>query len=109
MGTRHSTRSPGPTAAASSFVALQTPPSTYSRPPLEWVAELGEFQHRLEEVIDLGHQVLLLGRMKGIGRGSGAEFDSEVAYLITLSAGRMVREQPFRSHEEALEAAGLSE
>jgi hypothetical protein len=52
---------------------------------------------------------VLLGRMRGTGRGSGAAFDSEVAYLLTLSGGRVVRERLFRSHEEALEAAGLRE
>jgi ketosteroid isomerase-like protein len=74
----------------------------------QWVAELGEFQNEPEEVLDLGDRVLLLGRMKGIGASSGLAFDSEVAYLITFSAGRMIREQNFRSHAQALEAAGLS-
>jgi ketosteroid isomerase-like protein len=75
----------------------------------QWVAELGEFQNEPEEVIDLGDHLLVLGRMKGIGSSSGAAFDSEVAYVITVTAGRMIREQPFRSHEEALEAVGLRE
>jgi ketosteroid isomerase-like protein len=73
----------------------------------QWVAELGEFRNEPEEIIDLGDRILLLGRMKGIGASSGAAFDSEIAYLITLSEGRMIREQDFRSHEEGLEAAGL--
>lgn len=74
----------------------------------EWVAQLGDFRQQPEEVIDLGDRVMLLGRMTGIGRGSGAAFDSELAYLITLSGGRMIREHEFRSHREALEAASLS-
>ena len=60
-------------------------------------------------MIDLGDRVLCLGRMKGTGASSGAAFDTEVAYLFTVSAGRIVREQDFRSHEEALEAAGLQD
>ncbi len=75
----------------------------------QWESELGEFENDPQEIIDLGDRVLLLGRMRGVGRGSGAAFDSEVAYLITLSGGRMIREQVLRSHNEALEAAGLSE
>jgi ketosteroid isomerase-like protein len=75
----------------------------------QWVAELGEFQNAPEEIVDLGDRVLLLGRIKGTGATSGAAFDTEIAYLITISAGRMIREQDFRSHEQALEAAGLRE
>ena len=75
-----------------------------------WITELGEFQQETEEVIDCGNRILLLGRMKGSGRSSGAAFDGqEGAYLLTISGGRLVREQNFRSHREALEAAGLSE
>jgi ketosteroid isomerase-like protein len=75
----------------------------------QFEAELGEFENDPEEIIDLGDHLLLLGRMRGTGRGSGAAFDSEVVYVLTLSRGRVVRERLFRSHEEALEAAGLSE
>ena len=74
-----------------------------------WVAELGEFQQETEEVIDCGDRVLLLARMKGSGLSSGAAFKGETAYLVTISAGQLIREQEFRSHQEALEAAGLSE
>jgi SnoaL-like domain len=72
-----------------------------------WVSELGEFQQEAEEVIDCGNRLLLLGRMRGSGLGSGATFDSEVAYLLTISGGLVVREHNFRSHAEAFEAAGL--
>ena len=75
----------------------------------QWVAELGEFQNEPEEVIDLGDHVLVLGRVKGSGLSSGATFGNEEAYLFTISAGRIIREQDFRSHEQALEAAGLRE
>jgi hypothetical protein len=71
------------------------------------VAELGDFQQQTEEILDLGDRLLLLGHMKGVGASSGLSFDSEVAYLISLSRGRMVREQSFRSHAQALAAAGL--
>ena len=75
----------------------------------QWVAELGEFQQESEEIIDLGDRVLLHGQMKGTGLSSGAEWHSEAAYLLTVSDGRVIREQLFRSHQQALEAVGLSE
>jgi hypothetical protein len=60
-------------------------------------------------LIDLGDRLLILGRVKGSGLRSGAPFDDQWANLLTISAGRVIREQPFFSHHEALDAAGLSE
>jgi hypothetical protein len=74
-----------------------------------WVAEIGEFRQQTGELIDCGGRFLLLTHMKGSGQASGAAFEGEAAYLFTISAGELVREQDFRSHEEALEAVGLSE
>jgi ketosteroid isomerase-like protein len=74
-----------------------------------WVAELGEFHQEGKEVIDAGDRLVLLARMRGTGASSGAAFDSEIAYLLTVFGGRIVREQSFRDHREALKAAGLSE
>ena len=76
---------------------------------LAWIAELGDFQQALEELIDLGDRFLVLGHMTGSGTASGAVFESEIAYLWTQSGGQLIREESFRSHQEALEAAGLSE
>jgi ketosteroid isomerase-like protein len=76
---------------------------------LAWMRDLGEFEQEAEEVIDTGDRIILLGRMMGTGLSSGANFESEVAYVLTVSGGRVVREELFRSHTEALEAAGLPE
>jgi hypothetical protein len=77
---------------------------------LTWIGELGEFQQDQAVVFDTGDQLLLLVRMKGSGLGSGAEFESEIAYLITVSSrGELLRERSFRSHAEGLEAAGLQD
>ena len=45
MGTRQSTRAPRPAGAASRFVGLQTPPSTYSRPPISTGANIHGTAH----------------------------------------------------------------
>lgn len=74
---------------------------------LRWMDQLGEFQQEAKEVIDLGDRILLLGWMRGTGLGSGAEFESEVAYAVEFAGGRLSQEHFFRSHAEALEAAGL--
>jgi ketosteroid isomerase-like protein len=75
----------------------------------KWTAEWGRFEFEVQEIIDLGDCLVLIGRMAGSGLSSGAAFESEWANLLTLSAGRVVREQYFPAHAEALEAAGLSE
>jgi ketosteroid isomerase-like protein len=73
-------------------------------------AEARELRFEPEELIDLGaDRLLVIGRMKGSGISSGAPFDSEWANLVTISAGRVIRDQVFMSHREALEAAGLRE
>jgi ketosteroid isomerase-like protein len=75
-----------------------------------WVAELGEFRFAPEELIDLrGGRLLVIGRQEGSGLSSGAGFDNDWALLLTISGGRIVREQIFFDRAEALEAVGLSE
>jgi ketosteroid isomerase-like protein len=74
-----------------------------------WNAQWGEMRFEPEEVIDLYSRVLVIGRITGSGLSSGAGFESEWANLLTLSAGRVIREQVFRNHGEALKAARLSE
>jgi ketosteroid isomerase-like protein len=74
-----------------------------------WSAEWGEFQFEPEEIVDLGSRLLLVGRIEASGLSSGAAVDSEWATLFTISAGRVIREQPFFDRAKALQAAGLRE
>jgi ketosteroid isomerase-like protein len=74
-----------------------------------WHADWGEFRFEPEEVIDLGDRVLLVGRVKGSGLSSGVAVDNHWTDVLTISAGRVIREQVFFDRAEALEAAGLSE
>jgi ketosteroid isomerase-like protein len=73
-----------------------------------WIAEWGEFRFEPAELIDLGDRCLVIGRATGAGLASGAPFDMEWADLFTLSAGQVIREEPFFDHAEAREAAGLT-
>jgi ketosteroid isomerase-like protein len=75
-----------------------------------WREGWDDFRYEPEELIDLADQrVLMLGRMIGSGRASGAVLESEWADLLTFSRGQVIREQVFFSRAEALDAAGLSE
>ena len=75
-----------------------------------WNAEWGEWRFEPEELIDLGDSRLLaVGRLAGSGLSSGAGVDHDCAFLATLAAGRVIREQVFLDRDEAFEAVGLRE
>ena len=74
-----------------------------------WTSEWGEMRFEPEEMLDLGDRLLFVGRVNGSGLSSGAGFESDWANVLTISAGQVMREQPFFDRREALEAAGLSE
>jgi ketosteroid isomerase-like protein len=73
----------------------------------KWRTEWGEFAYVAEKLYDLGDRLLVIGRMVGTGSSSGAMFDTEWADLMTHSGGRIVREQVFLDHAEALAFVGL--
>jgi ketosteroid isomerase-like protein len=74
------------------------------------LAEFREFRFESDELIDLGDdRLLVLGRMRGSGLSSAATFDNEWANLVTISKGRVIRDQVFRDRAQALEAVGLTE
>lgn len=58
-------------------------------------------------VLDLGDRVLNLGLWHIRGRGSGALLHQDLAQLVTLRDGLVVRDQTFTSWDEGLQAAGL--
>ena len=64
---------------------------------------------RFDDIRDLGESVLALGEMEGTGQATRLNFTSENAQLVTYRGGKVVTIRSFRSHAEAVEAAGLSE
>jgi ketosteroid isomerase-like protein len=69
-----------------------------------------DFAPRVERLIDAGgDEVVVLARYTASGRGSGVPVEGEQGYVWTVRDGLAVRFQWFRSHQEALEAAGLPE
>ena len=67
------------------------------------------FQLKEHEARDLGDSVLWLGRAQLEGGASHLELDQEFAVRITVDGGKIVQIKGFRTWDEALEAAGLSE
>ncbi len=68
-----------------------------------------EIRIEIAEARDLGDQALFLGRFSGRGRESRAETSSPIAYLVDFRNGKVTGVVSYLDHQEALEAAGLSE
>jgi ketosteroid isomerase-like protein len=62
-----------------------------------------------QESRDLGDSVLWLGRAQLKGGASHLELDQEFAVRFLIDGGKIARIEGFRTWQEALEAAGLSE
>ena len=61
----------------------------------------------LSDFLDLGDRVAV--RQTWRGAGQGPEADMEMTHVITVRKGKIVYQEFFWDHAEALEAAGLSE
>jgi len=70
---------------------------------------LADLQVEYSEIRDLGERIVVLGRVRGRGRASGAEFESPLNWVVELRAGRATRLRDYLDPKEALEAAGLRE
>jgi ketosteroid isomerase-like protein len=62
-----------------------------------------------ERLVDLGDDVLVLGRMTTRTRRGGPDIERALDQIVTLRDRRIIRNRVFSSRDEALEAAGLSE
>ena len=68
-----------------------------------------ELQSVAEEYHDLGDRVLLLGRLKGRGKGSGAPVDQPYAAIFDFRGDRTWRFRAYFDRAEALKAVGLEQ
>jgi ketosteroid isomerase-like protein len=62
-----------------------------------------------EEFRDLGDRVLVLGRLKGRGKGSGAPVDTPYTGIFDFRGERIWRYRVYLDSAEGLRAAGLPE
>src|SRR5262249_55963479 len=64
-----------------------------------------EFKIEVTEIQDLGERVVVIGRLSGRGRASGAEFELPIGYLIEFKDGKILRQDDYLNPEEAIDAA----
>jgi ketosteroid isomerase-like protein len=65
------------------------------------------FGFEIDELRDLGGDVLVLGRQLGRGRASGVDVQSRRAAVVTVADGALTRLRYFVEQREALAAVGL--
>ena len=79
----------------------------------DWMEDVwrtfGESHFDMPDVRDLGDRVLAIGKLRNRGSVSGAEVESEYAYLIEFEQGAVTRAWTYLDAEEALRVAGLLE
>jgi ketosteroid isomerase-like protein len=68
-----------------------------------------DFRFDLTSIRTIDDQVVVLGRSTNVGKGDAPTVEFESAFLFKMSGGKIVYCQPYQSHAEALEAAGLRE
>jgi ketosteroid isomerase-like protein len=68
-----------------------------------------ELQSFPEEFRDLGDRVVVLGRLKGRGKGSGAPVDTPSVNIFDFRGDRIWRSRVYLDRAEGLREAGLSE
>jgi ketosteroid isomerase-like protein len=74
----------------------------------EWVSDTREtwddYAQEVEEIVDLGDDVLVVGRASARGAGSGVPVTQEFAVIWSFEGERAIRAMSFPSRAEALEA-----
>jgi ketosteroid isomerase-like protein len=60
-----------------------------------------------EELIDLGHQIVVFVQLRGHAHASGIPLDEPMTHVSTIRAGRIERFEVFEDRAEALRTVGL--
>jgi ketosteroid isomerase-like protein len=72
-----------------------------------WLEGFGEYSIEIEQVIDCGDDVLVVGRERATGAASGAGVSSRTYAVITVRDGKLLRYREFSDEDSARRASGL--
>jgi ketosteroid isomerase-like protein len=77
----------------------------------QYIRDLGDALEssvaEVEDAIGVGDVVVLIGRIRSRGRGSGAETDTPAGWMLKFRDRRLARFRAFREPGRALESLGL--
>jgi ketosteroid isomerase-like protein len=75
-----------------------------------WPEQWDDYRIEISRIVaDPGDYVVVATQQSGRGRQSGVEVETEMTFVFTLRAERIVEWQMFMREDQALEAVGLSE
>ena len=74
-----------------------------------WNDSFDDYHVEIEELIDAGEYVVVIGLVTATGHSSGARVEDRAVWLWRFRDGLGIECREFRTKEEALEAAGLRE
>jgi ketosteroid isomerase-like protein len=72
-----------------------------------WGAAWTNFSMAPEQFLDAGDHVVMVFRMKAIGRGSGIAVERQDAMVYSVRDGKIARVDYYNSKQQALDAVGL--
>jgi ketosteroid isomerase-like protein len=75
----------------------------------EWLAGFEQYRFEVEEVLDCGDRVLVVGSEQGRGAASGAAVSSRNYSVLELRDGKLLRYREFYDEGAARGAAGLGD
>ena len=75
----------------------------------EWKRAWADTRWEIDECIDNGDNVVVLGRLYASGAASGASVEANVSQVVVVRDGKVLSSKLFQSRSKALQAAGLQE
>lgn len=75
----------------------------------EWQDTLNEMHLNIDRVVEAGDSVVTIGKVSGVGAGSGAPIEIPIAFVSEVREGKTVRVEEYLNPGQALKAVGLSE
>lgn len=75
----------------------------------EWLAGFEQYSFDVEQIVDCGERVLVVGAEQGRGAVSGAAVNSRNYAVLELRDGKLLRYREFYDEDAARRAAGLDE
>jgi ketosteroid isomerase-like protein len=74
-----------------------------------WLDAFDEYSFEVEQIVDRGDDVLVVGREDAKGAASGAPMTSNMYAVLTIRDGKLLRYREFYDEHAARKAAGLQD